>query len=88
MPRLTIASLTEVRMRFGAFVESCRISPVVVTKNGRAAAVLVPVNNDDDLDSILLAFSPRFQRLLERANKDIDRGKGISHEELWRRLNQ
>ena len=40
----------------------------------------------DELESILLACSPRFQKLLERSNRQIDQGKGISHDEFWRRV--
>ena len=82
---MTIASLAEVKARFSAFIESCKKSPVVVTKNGKPAAVLVPVTGDEELESILLAFSPRFQKLLERSNREIDQGKGTSHKEFWER---
>jgi prevent-host-death family protein len=56
---MTIASLAEVKARFSAFIESCKTSPVVVTKNGKPAAVLVSVTGDEELESILLACSPR-----------------------------
>jgi len=82
---MTIASLAEVKARFSAFVESCKTSPVVVTKNGKPAAVLVCVTDDDELESVLLACSPRFQKLLERSNRQIDQGKGIPHDEFWQR---
>lgn len=83
---MTIASLAEVKARFSEFVKSCRVSPVVVTKNGKPAAVLVSVSGDDELESILLACSPRFQKLLERSNREIDKGKGISHDRFWQQV--
>jgi PHD/YefM family antitoxin component YafN of YafNO toxin-antitoxin module len=67
-------------------IESCKTSPVVVTKNGKPAAVLVSVADDDELESILLACSPRFQKLLERSSRQIDQGKGIPHDEFWKRV--
>ena len=82
---MTIASLAEVKARFSAYIEACKNSPIVVTKNGRAAAVLLSVADDDELESILLACSPRFKKLLERSNREIDRGEGIPHEEFWKR---
>jgi len=82
---MTIASLAEVKDRFSAYIEACKASPIVVTKNGKAAAVLVSVSDDDELESILLACSPRFKRLLERSNREIDRGEGIPHDEFWKR---
>jgi prevent-host-death family protein len=83
---MTIASLAEVKAKFSAYVEACKTSPVVVTKNGKPAAVLVSVADNDDLESILLACSPRFQRLLERSNRQIDQGKSIPHDEIWKRV--
>jgi len=85
---MTIASLAEVKARFSAYIEACKTSPVVVTKNGRPAAVLVSVTDQDDLDSILLACSPRFQKLLERSNRQIDKTGGIPHDEFWRRVEE
>ncbi len=85
---MTIASLAEVKAKFSAYIEACKTSPVVVTKNGRPTAVLVSVSDQDDLDSILLACSPRFQKLLERSNRQIDRTGGIPHDEFWRRVEE
>ena len=85
---MTIASLAEVKARFSAYIEACKTSPVVVTKNGRPAAVLVSVTDQDDLDSILLACSPRFQKLLERSNRQIEKTGGIPHDEFWRRVEE
>ena len=83
---MTIASLAEVKAKFSAYIEACKTSPIVVTKNGKPAAVLVSVSDPDDLDSILLACSPRFQRLLERSNRQIDKTGGIPHDEFWERV--
>ncbi|MBZ5495745.1 MAG: type II toxin-antitoxin system Phd/YefM family antitoxin [Acidobacteriia bacterium] len=83
---MTIASLAEVKARLSAYVESSKKAPVVVTKNGKPAAVLISISDDEELESILLACSRRFQRLLERSNRQIDKGKGLPHDEFWRRV--
>jgi prevent-host-death family protein len=72
---MTIASLAEVKAKFSAYIESCKTSPVVVTKNGKPAAVLVSVADDDELESILLACSPRFQKLLGARTGRLTRAK-------------
>jgi hypothetical protein len=38
----------------------------VVTKNGKAAAVLLAVKDDDELKRLVLAHSPKFQASLDR----------------------
>ncbi len=61
--------------------------PIVITRNGKAVAVIIaPL--DDDLESLLLARSPRFQALLERSRKDLRAGKGLSSEQFWRTVNE
>jgi len=57
---------------------------VIVAKNSKPAAVLVSVTADDELESILLACSPRFLKSLECSNRQIDQGKSVSHDEFWR----
>ena len=85
---MTIASLAQVKAKFSAYIEACKTAPVVVTKNGKPAAVLVSVTDDDDLESILLACSPRFQKLLERSNRQIDQTGGIPHDEFWKQVDR
>lgn len=80
------ASAQEVGARFAQYLDECREEPLVVTKDDHAVAVLVPVADDEDLESLILAHSPRFQRMLEDAEKRIQETGGITHEELCRRL--
>ena len=85
---MTIVSLAQVKAKFSAYVEACKTSPVVVTKNGKPTAVLVAVAGDDELENILLACSPRFQKLLERSDRQIDQSGGIPHDEFWKRVDK
>jgi len=41
--------------------------PVVVTKNGRSAALLIPIDEDTDLETLILSNSSRFWQLFDRA---------------------
>jgi prevent-host-death family protein len=82
---MRIAPLAEVKARLSAFLEEVETDgPVVITRNGRAVAVLLAPRDDDDLESILLARSPRFQSLLGRSRKSIGEGKGLSQREFWK----
>ena len=54
----------------------------MITRNGKAVAVLLaPV--DDDLESLLLARSPRFQALLDKSRASIQAGQGLSPQQFW-----
>jgi hypothetical protein len=39
----------------------------IVTKNGKSAALLIPIDEDTDLETLILSNSPRFWNLFDRA---------------------
>ena len=43
--------------------------PVVITKNGKASAVLLPVTGDTDLETLVLSSNSQFWELFDRAAK-------------------
>ena len=82
---MRIAPLADVKARLSAYVEQCETDgPVVITRNGKAVAVLIAPTDDDDLEGLLLARSPRFQSLLDRSRQSIKAGKGLSWEDFWK----
>jgi prevent-host-death family protein len=80
---MKIASVAEMKAQFSAFVKASASGPVVVTKNGRAVAVLVGVEDDDEIERLLMAYSPRLRAILERSRRQIRDGGGIGHEKFW-----
>ncbi len=86
---MKIAPLAEVKARFSSYVEACADGPVIVTKNGRPAAVLVAVPEDEgELERFVLANTPRFRRLLESATRRVSRRGGLTHEDFWRKVSK
>ena len=82
---MKMAPLAEVKDHFSSYVEKAHDNPIIVTKNGRPAAILVSVpDNEEDLERFLIAHSPKFQRLIESAYKRIQKGSGIKHRDFWR----
>jgi len=76
---MRIAPLADVKARLSAYLDDCGSEgPVVITRNGKAAAVLLVPFDDDDLERLKLARSPRFQALLERSRRSINEGQGLS----------
>jgi len=82
---MRIAPVAEVKARFSAFVKESAQGPVVVTRNGKPVAVLLSVADDDELEGLLLAHSPRLQELLQTSRQEIQESGGLRHEEFWRR---
>jgi prevent-host-death family protein len=82
---MKIAPLTKVKDRFSASIDVSRESPVVVTRNGRPVAMIISIDDEDDLDSPLLAHNPRFVQLLEAAQQRVRVTGGVPLAEMRRR---
>jgi prevent-host-death family protein len=86
---MRIAPLADVKARLSAYLEQCETEgPIVITRNGRAVAVLLAPVDDDDLEGLALARSPRFQALLDKSRQSIQSGKGLPHKDFWKAIAQ
>ncbi len=83
---MKIVPLAEVKSHLSAYMEMCQTEPVIITKNGRASAMLVSYSDDDELVSLLIANNPRFRHLIQAAEKRLDETGGIPHDEFWKRV--
>jgi len=85
---MKIASVAEVKAKFSGYLKASQQGPVVVTKNGKPVAVLLAVTDEDEIERLLLAHSPKFQGIIEIAEGQIREGKGVKHEDFWREIEQ
>ena len=46
-------------------------------------AVLLAVADDDELERLILAHSPKFQRILDKSRRQIAETGGIPHDDFW-----
>src|SRR5262245_12604480 len=83
---MKIASVADVKARLSAFLKESEEGPVVVTRNGKAVAVLLAVSDDDELERLVLAYSPKFQALLDKSRRQIEETGGIPHDQFWREV--
>ena len=82
---MRIVPLAEMKAKLSAYLDECTTEgPIVVTRNGKTAAVLLVPRDDDDLERLLLGRSPRFQAMLDRSRQSIEEGKGLSEEAFWK----
>jgi prevent-host-death family protein len=57
---MKIAALADVKAHLSAYVDECENEgPVIITRNGKAAAVLLAPKDNDDLERLMLAHSRR-----------------------------
>ena len=85
---MKIVPLAEVKARFSSYVEECEEGPVVVTKNGRPKAVLVAARDEEELERLILAHTPKFMAMLDAAERRIKKGRGVKHTEFWKAVKQ
>src|SRR5947209_8501365 len=83
---MKIASVAEVKARLSAYLKESQQGPVIVTRNGKAVAVLLAVTDDDELERLVLAHSPKFQALLDKSRRQIEETGGIPHEQFWQEV--
>ena len=65
---MKIENIREVKTRFSRYVKDLRKSgPVLITKNGRPCAALMPVSDDTDLEALALSQNKRFWKIIDEA---------------------
>jgi prevent-host-death family protein len=83
---MKIASVADVKARLSSYLKASAKGPVVVTRNGKAVAVLVGVEDDDEVELLLLAHSRKLRAILDAAERRIDEGSGVGHDEFWQEV--
>jgi prevent-host-death family protein len=83
---MKIASVADVKAHLSAYIKASEDELVVITKNGKPVAVLLPMEDDDKLERLTLAYSRRFQAILQEARAQIRATGGIPHDDFWREV--
>jgi prevent-host-death family protein len=83
---MKIAPIADVKARFSAYLKESEEGPVIVTRNGKPVAVLISMEDEEELERIILAYSPKFQSLLEKSKTQIQGRGGISHKDFWKEM--
>ena len=83
---MKIASVADLKARLSEYLKASEEGPVVVTRNGKPVAVLLGIEDEDELERLVLAYSKRFRSVLEAARQQIRDGKGIPHEQFWQEV--
>jgi prevent-host-death family protein len=83
---MKIASVADVKAHFSEYLKASEEGPVIVTRNGRPVAVLLGIQDEDEIERLIMAHSPRLRAILEAAHRRIEAGQGIEHEEFWRQV--
>ena len=83
---MRIASVADVKAKFSGYLKLSERGPVIVTRNGKPVAVILSITDEDEIERLALAYSPKFQGILELAEAQIREGKAIAHRDFWREV--
>src|SRR6266576_492017 len=83
---MKIASVAEIKSQFSSFLKASKTGPVVVTRNGRPVAVIVGVQDEDEIERLLMAYSPHLRAILDRSRQQFEEGNWLSEEEFWTQM--
>jgi prevent-host-death family protein len=83
---MKVASVAEIKANLSAYVRASAQSPVIVTRNGKPVAVLISPSDEDELERLVLGYSTKFRSILENSERQIEKGRGIPHNEFWREV--
>jgi prevent-host-death family protein len=84
---MKIASIADVKSKFSTYIKESEEGAVVITRNGRPVAVLLGVQDDDEVERLILARSKMLRDILEKSKQQIREGDWLSHEEFWKQVN-
>lgn len=82
---MRIAPVADVKAKLSAYIDQCEAEgPIVITRNGKPVAVMIAPQDDEDLERLIVAHSPRIQALLEKSRQSMRAGKGLSRAAFWK----
>ena len=82
------ASAAKIAAQFNDYLEASRDQPVLITRNGKAVAVLLSVQDKADAEQLASGRSRSLRSVFEEAHKQLQNGGGIPEDEFWREVEQ
>ncbi len=80
---MKIENIREVKTRFSRYAKDLpKSGSVVITKNGRPCAALVPITEDTDLEALALSQNKRFWKVIDEAIARSEKEGFVDLEEL------
>jgi prevent-host-death family protein len=74
--------LSEVKDDLSRYLREAEQGPVVITRHGKAAGVLIGFESEEDWFDFRLENDPRFLARVERARASLRAGRGVRLDDL------
>ncbi|MBW1799398.1 MAG: type II toxin-antitoxin system Phd/YefM family antitoxin [Deltaproteobacteria bacterium] len=83
---MKIAPVAEIKTHFSAYLKESEKGPIVVTKNGKPVAVLLNIVDEEDIERLLIGYSPKFRSILNKGRQQIKKTGGVRHDAFWEEI--
>ena len=83
---MNTATVSNVSKNFKNYIKESREHPVIIVEDEKPVAVLLSISEKDDIERIVLAYNPKFRRLINEADKRVENTGGIKHSDFWESL--
>lgn len=80
------ATIAEMKAQLSAYVRASTAGPIVLTRSGKPVAVLVGIEDEEEIERLLMAYSPKLRAILDKSRQQIAEGKSMKHEEFWAKV--
>lgn len=74
--------LSEVKDDLSRYLREAEQGPVVITRHGKAAGVLIGFESEEDWFEFRLENDPRFLARIEKARASVSAGRGVRLEHI------
>ncbi len=79
---VTEVPLSEVKDDFSRYLRKAEEEPVLITRHGKPAGVLIGFESEEDWFDYRLENDPRFLARVEKARASLRQGRGVRLEDL------
>jgi prevent-host-death family protein len=83
---MKIAPIADIKAHLSTYLKESEKGPIVITKNGKPIAVLLGIRDEDEIERLVLAYSPKFKSIMSKGRQQIQETGGVTHEDFWREL--
>ncbi len=80
---MKIVSIADVKKHLSAYLRDEASGPFIITRHGRPAGVLLPLEDEEEIERLVLAYSPRLQAILNASRETVAETGGVDHEAFW-----
>ena|ERR1051325_837142 len=82
------ATAAKIAAQFDDYLDASQEQPVLITRNGKAVAVIMAVADKADAERLAVRRSRTLRSIFQEAHEQLEQGRGVPHDEFWQRVEQ